>query len=320
MSKPPRNRISSPAEDPPVTWRGVVPGSLAGCRADQIVAELAPQLSRAQAQRLIREGRCTVNGRTAKASDRLAGGERIALTVVAPETSVAPERAPLAILYEDDALIALNKPVGMVVHPARGAPAGTLLNVLVGYLGPGERPSFVHRLDRHTSGAILAAKSVFAHRELKAQLEAWRLQRTYWALAWGDIDPPTGTIQAGLARDRGDKTRMRVAPDGKEAITHYRVLRRHRHDGRTLSLVEVQLETGRTHQIRAHFEWLGHPLVGDRVYRGERPELADIEHSLPGQALHARRIEFDHPTTGERIVVEATLPEAMERLMAEDQC
>lgn len=298
----------------PENWEGVVPPGLAGRRADQALAALIPGLSRAQAQRLLREGRCRVDGRAPAASERLRAGARVTLTLAPPTTAVAPECVALDILHEDEHVIAVSKPAGMVSHPARGAPGGTLLNALMGHVGPGERPTLVHRLDRDTSGVIVAARTVEAHRALKAQLDAGALKRTYLALSWGAPTPPEGTISASLGRGRGVKTRMEVRADGRPAVTHYRVLRTVTCDGETAALVEVRLETGRTHQVRAHLEWLGHPLVGDRVYRGARGPLSAAERRLPGQALHSWRVEFTHPHSGEAVVIEAPLPPAFRDL------
>ena len=299
----------------PETWQGVVPAVLADRRADQALAALIPGLSRAQAQRLLREGRCRVDGRVPAAAERLPAGSRVTATLAPPTTTVLPEGLALDILHEDADMIAVNKPAGMVVHPARGAPAGTLLNALMGRLGPGERATLVHRLDRDTSGVILAARTVEAHRALKAQLDAGLLKRSYQALVWGEPTPPEGTISAPLGRDRGVKTRMAVRADGTPAVTHYRVLRTVIHGGETVGVVEASLETGRTHQVRAHFEWLGHPLLGDRVYRGERGALTAAEQRLPGQALHSWRVEFTHPRSGEAMVIEAPPPPALGDLL-----
>lgn len=311
MPQPQREDDNGRRREGPRTWEGVVPAAFADRRADQALAELIPGLSRAQAQRLLREGRCLVDGRVPAPSERLRAGARVTATLAPPSTSVLPERLPLDILYEDAHLMAVNKPAGMVAHPARGAPSGTLLNALAGYLGPGERPTLVHRLDRDTSGVILVARTVEAHRALKAQLEKGRLRRTYQAVVWGEPLPQEGTITAPLGRDRGVKSRMAVRADGLPAVTHYRVLRTGTCEGEAVALVEVRLETGRTHQVRAHLEWLGHPLLGDRVYRGERGAPSAAERRLPGQALHSWRVELTHPHSGEVMVIEAPAPGAL---------
>ena len=297
-------------------WEGSVPRQHAGDRLDQVLAQLVPRLSRAQAQRLIREGHCKLDGKLATPATKVGEGACISLHLVEPRSSptVTPHRAPLDILHEDEAIVAINKAPGVVVHPARGAGDRTLLNALAAHLGPDLRPTLVHRLDRDTSGAVLAGEIVEAHRELTRQLDAGRLTRTYWALVWGIPAPQSGRIEAPLAADRGQKTRMTVSARGKPAITHYCVLKTVGLPQGSASLLEVKLETGRTHQIRAHFEWAGHPLLGDRLYRGDREDFADIETRLPGQALHSRRLTFDHPTTRSPMVVEADLPETLRKL------
>lgn len=300
------------------TWQGVIPVGLQGRRLDQALAELPTGVSRAEAQRLIRQGSCQLGGSPARASLRVAAGMQVRLEIAEPQGTVAPERAPLTVLHEDGAVIVVNKPPGMAAHPARGTPAGTLLNALAGHLGQGVRPTLVHRLDRDTSGALLAAKSVAAHRELKRQMEAGELKRVYWALVWGRMERPAGTVEAPLRRAPGTE-RMAVREDGKPAVTRWRVLAAGQVDGaaeEVVSLLEVSLQTGRTHQIRVHMEWLGHPLVGERVYRSGRGEPVGLERSLIGQALHSRRLEFRHPATGEPVVIEAELPEAWRGLAA----
>lgn len=302
-------------QEPERRWAGVVPPEGSGRRLDQLLATLVPDLTRAQAQRLIREGLCLVEGRPGQSSDRPPAGTRISVTLRAPHTDIAAETTQLEILFEDEVIIVLNKPAGMAVHPARGTPTGTLLNALMGHLGPEARPSLVHRLDRDTSGALLAAKTPQAHHELRRQMEAKELRRTYWALVWGIVTPAAGVIQATLARARGDKTRMTVCPRGKEAVTHYRTLQTSLAEGEPVTLVEARLETGRTHQIRVHFEWLGHPLVGERVYRGARATRTATDGAFPGQALHSRALQFSHPVSGQAMEVEAPLPEAFARFV-----
>lgn len=303
-------------EQPMETWRGQVPGKLAGQRLDQVLAELVPELSRTQAKRLIDDGFCVLDGHRAKSGTRPAPGAAIVVRLVEPESDIVPEDIPLEVLLEDDSLIVVNKPAGIAAHPARGTPRGTLLNALAGHLhgrgGPQPRVTLVHRLDRDTSGAILAAKTVAVHRELKTQMDDGTLSRVYWALVRGLPEPRRDTISQPLGRERGDKLRMVVSSQGVEAVTHYEVLAT---DG-DLSLVRAKLQTGRTHQIRVHFEWLGHPLVGERTYRGSRPRLDQLDEAFVGQALHSRSLSFDHPVTGQRLTVEAALPAAMASLVA----
>lgn len=285
-------------------WNGRILSGASGRRLDQVLGELVPGLSRAQAKRLIDEGLCSVDGLIAKSSARPRAGAHITLALSEPEADVTPEDIALEVLFEDEALVVVNKPAGMAAHPARGTPCGTLLNALAAHVAP-QRPTLVHRLDRDTSGAILAAKTTVAHRELKTQMDEGTVERIYWAVVWGRLEHGGGTIDRPINRGRGDKRRMVVCEEGAPAVTDYSVLG----SGGEMSLVRVKLQTGRTHQIRVHFEWLGHPLVGERTYRGGLGPLRPVEESLPGQALHSRSLSFDHPTTRQRHTIEAAPPE-----------
>lgn len=295
--------------DPP-SWSGTVPPQLGGWRLDVVLAALVPDLTRAQAQRLLKAGLGLVNGERCGASERVPAGAALELRIEPPPTTVAAEAGEIEVLYRDARVMVANKPVGMVSHPARGTPGGTLLNALVALCGQDSRPSLVHRLDRDTSGALVVALDPAAHHGLKHQLDERRLKRTYWALVWGLPDPPRGRIEAPLDRDRGDKTRMCVAKSGKPAATRYQVLASHEIPEGTISLVEAVLETGRTHQVRVHLESIGHPLVGERVYRGRLGALREVEETLPGQCLHARRVAFSLPGSHEPLEVSAPLPTA----------
>ena len=274
-------------------------------RLDVFLAAHAPELSRAQAQRLIREGHCTVNGLPARAAQKLTVADVVAVQMVEPSPRVPPRPAALDILFEDEWLIVLNKPAGLAVHPAPGAGPDTLLNALAAYLQPPVRPSFVHRLDKDTTGAILAAKTVAVHRALKQQVEAGQMKRTYWAIVDGIIEPSQGVIEAPLAPLKGRRGRMAVDPQGRRAVTHYRTLAQWCTPAGPLALLEIHLETGRTHQIRAHFAHVGHPLVGDSTYGGPPAPPAV---GLAGQALHSRSLQFVHPRSGVLVRVEAPLP------------
>lgn len=321
-----------------VPWRGVVPTQRAGQRLDCLLAQLHPELTRSQSQRLLRLGLCSVDGRRARAGDRPCAGARITLWMTEPSSRAAPERVPLVVLYEDEWLIVVNKPPGMTAHPARGAGAGTLLNALCGHVGQGGRISLVHRLDRDTSGAIMAAKSAAVDRSLRWQMCHGRLRRRYWALVWGEPPAPEGTLQGEIAPDRGHKGRMmalgvRVLPAGvtdeallqaaptggagvRTAVTRYRVLARGRWREEPVTWIEAELVTGRTHQVRVQLETLGCPLLGDRTYRGGRTALAPIEHALVGQALHSRYLEFVHPVTGQPVALEAEVPDQWRAVQA----
>ena len=279
-----------------------------GERADQLLARLLPELSRSAAQRLLGEGMATRNGAAVKKNDRLALGDT--LTVILPDPApvdVRPQDIPLDVVYEDADVIVINKPVGLVVHPAAGHPDGTLVNALLFHCGESLsgingvlRPGIVHRIDRDTSGLLIAAKNDFAHLSLAEQLQDHSLYREYEAVCVGGPKEDAGTIRAPIARHPADRKRMAVDfQHGREAVTHYTVLERF--PGYTH--IQCRLETGRTHQIRVHMTHIGHPLLGDTVYGSRRPWPG-----LQGQCLHARRLSFTHPRTGEAMTLECPLP------------
>jgi 23S rRNA pseudouridine1911/1915/1917 synthase len=295
----------------------LVPAGRAGQRLDLVVAELAGA-SRAATARWIEAGRVLVDGRARPKSHRLEGGERLRwepLEAQAPPELV-PERLPLEVRFEDEHLLVVAKPAGLVVHPAAGHPSGTLVNALLGRddprlssAGGTVRPGIVHRLDKDTSGLLLVAKHDRAHAALARDLAARRIQRRYLALVQGHLDPE-GTVDAPIGRHPRDRKRMAVVPGGRRAVSHWRVLERLT----GLDLLEVRLETGRTHQIRVHLSSLGHPVAGDRTY-GADPRLA-ARLGLERPFLHAWRLEFDHPVTRERIELEEPLPPDLEAALA----
>ena len=277
-----------------------------GERADQMLSRLLPELTRSAAQRLLEEGAVTREGLPVKKNYRTAPGDL--LTVALPDPApvdVLPQDIPLDVVYEDADVIVINKPVGLVVHPAAGHPDGTLVNALLYHCGASLsgingalRPGIVHRIDRDTSGLIIAAKNDFSHLALAAQLQDHSLYRCYEAVCVGSLREDSGAVCAPIGRHPTDRKRMAVDRlHGREAVTHYTVLARF--SGYTY--VQCRLETGRTHQIRVHMASLGHPLLGDRVYGKPYPGLA-------GQCLHARRLTFTHPRTGEPMTLEAPLP------------
>lgn len=274
-------------------------------RLDAMVAA-ETDLSRTQAQRLIREGAILLNGKTAKPNSMTAEGDRVEITYPEPvDTDVQPEDIALDIVYEDDDLVVVNKPQGMVVHPAPGHESGTLVNALLYHIadlsgiGGEKRPGIVHRIDRMTSGLIVVAKNDAAHQNLSGQFQAHTAHRSYLALADGNFREDDGTVDAPIARRQNDRKRMAVVPGGREAVTHYRVLRRYGQ----YTLLQLELETGRTHQIRVHLASLQHPVAGDDVYgRSKRP------FGLSGQALHGYRLSFEHPASGERMTFFAPIP------------
>ena len=270
-------------------------------RLDSLLAAGVPELTRSAAQRLIAQGRVLVNGAAVPKSCRLAGGETVAVTLPAPEpVETLAQDIPLDVVYEDDDVIVVNKPVGMVVHPAPGHPDGTLVNALLHHCGGslsgvgGElRPGIVHRIDRDTSGLILAAKNDFAHQALAEQLKDHTLARTYEAVAVGTLREDSGVIDAPIGRHPTDRKKMAVVSrGGRAAVTHWQVLGRY--PGYTH--VCCRLETGRTHQIRVHMAYIGHPLYGDTVYGAKKPAP-----DMTGQCLHAVGLRFLHPRTGEPV-------------------
>ncbi|MBM6886461.1 RluA family pseudouridine synthase [Pseudoflavonifractor phocaeensis] len=279
-----------------------------GQRADQFLAAALPQLTRSAAQKLLEEGAVTLNGRPVKKNYKTAPEDE--LVVVLPDPApvdILPQDIPLDVVYEDEDVIAVNKPVGLVVHPAAGHPDGTLVNALLYHCGNSLsgingalRPGIVHRIDRDTSGLIIAAKNDTAHLALAAQLQDHSLYREYEAVCVGNLKQDQGTVNAPIARHPTDRKKMAVNfLQGREAVTHWTVLERF--SGYTH--IQCQLETGRTHQIRVHMAHTGHPLLGDVVYGSKKPWPG-----LAGQCLHARRLSFVHPRTGERLTLECPLP------------
>ena len=280
-----------------------------GERADGLLARLVPDLTRSAAQKLLERGAVTREGRPVRKNDRPAPGDMLEVVLPDPEPiDVPPQNIPLDVVYEDADVIVVNKPVGLVVHPAPGHPDGTLVNALLYHCGTslsginGQlRPGVVHRIDRDTSGLIIAAKNDRAHLALAAQLQDHSLARTYEAVAVGSLKEDSGTVDAPIGRHPADRKKMAVdRKNGREAVTHWSILARY--PGYTH--VECRLETGRTHQIRVHLASIGHPLLGDTVYGAKKavPGLA-------GQCLHARRLRFVHPSTGELLELECPLPD-----------
>ena len=286
-----------------------------GERLDAALARLVPELSRSQAQRLIEQGAVTCGGRPVKKNEKLQPGDTLTLTLPeVQETALEAQQIPLDVCYEDADVIVVNKPKGLVVHPAPGHPDGTLVNALLAHCGDslsgigGERrPGIVHRIDKDTSGLIIAAKNDFAHASLAAQLKDHSLARTYVCIVCGNIREDSGVIDAPIGRHPADRKKMAVTEkNSRSAVTHWRVLERF--GGYTL--VECRLETGRTHQIRVHMAYRGHPILGDMVYGHKKPELGQ-----DSQCLHARELTFVHPRSGERVTVSCGLPEYFTQLL-----
>ena len=291
-------------------------------RFDQALAQALPQYSRARLKEWIESGAVQVDGRALRAKDRVLGNEQIRIEAQLPvQSAVAAEAMPLAIVFEDRALIVLDKPAGLVVHPGAGNARHTLQNALLAHdpmLALVPRAGLVHRLDKDTSGLLVVARTPEAHCALVAQLAAREITREYLAIC-GGVMTGGGTIDEPIGRHRSQRTRMAVRADGRPSVTHYRVVRRFR----AHTLVRVHLETGRTHQIRVHLAHAGFPVVGDPVYGGRRripagctPELAQALANFPRQALHAARLKLTHPVTAREVQWEAPLPPDMTALLA----
>lgn len=287
----------------------------AGIRADRYLAERLPEYSRSYLQSLMEEQRLTIDGKPAKAGRKLKAGETLGISVPEPEElEVLPEEIPLSILYEDDALLVVDKPKGMAVHPAPGHPDGTLVNALLAHcrgslsgINGVLRPGIVHRIDKDTTGALIVCKTDEAHRSIAAQLEVHSITRRYLGIVTGVPEETEGTVTGNIGRDPKDRKKMAVVREGgKPAVTHYRVLELFR----GFALCEFELETGRTHQIRVHMASRRHPLLGDAVYGG-----ANSRYPLEGQTLHAMVIGFVHPVTGAYMEFRAPLPDYFEQLL-----
>lgn len=287
--------------------------SEAGNRLDRVLADRLDGVSRAAVQALIKSGAIVVNGKNERASYRVAEDDHIIITL--PEEAdegIQPENMPLDVLHEDDDLVAINKPAGMVVHPAHGHRTGTLVNTALYHwpemagVGEPERAGVVHRLDKETSGVIVMAKTTDALEELQAQFQAHTVRKRYIALVEGMPHSDTGIIDAPIGRDSRNRKRMAVISGGRESVTHFSILEVFDQ----YTLLEIELETGRTHQIRVHLAWLGHPVVGDTVY-GYRKQRIRMKRFF----LHAADLEVDSPSKGERLTFHAPLPTALEAIL-----
>jgi len=299
-----------------------VPEDLAGLRLDQALAQMFPDYSRSRLKEWLLSGAITVDGGSPRPRDAVRGGEVVEFEPQ-PETEVRAEPEPirLDVVFEDEHLLVVDKPVGLVVHPGAGNPGGTLMNGLLHHAPQLEsvpRAGIIHRIDKDTTGLLLIAKTLPAHTSLTRQLAERTISREYLAVCTGVLTGG-GTIDEPIARHPVDRKRMSVQQDGKPAVTHFKVLERFR----AHTYVSVKLETGRTHQIRVHFAWRRNPLVGDTVYggrlalpKGASEPLIDALRRFRRQALHAARLAFEHPVSGETLVVEAPLPADFEALLA----
>jgi 23S rRNA pseudouridine1911/1915/1917 synthase len=295
-----------------------------GHRLDKYVAQMVPDLSRSRAQKLIEEGFVTVNGGIAKQSYQVEAGDEIIVRVPPPKPmEVKPEAIPLDIVYEDEDIIVVNKPAGMVVHPAYGHRTGTLVNAVLAHcpdlagVEGDQRPGIVHRLDKDTSGLIIVAKHDEARRHLQSQFKRREVHKVYLALLEGHLEPTRGVIEAAIGRDKKRRKRMAVVEGGREACTEYRVVEYFGHRvgkvSRPYTLVEAEPQTGRTHQVRVHFASIGHPLAGDPVYGFRRQRLSPLRR----QFLHARTLGFRLPGSGEYVELTAELPDDLRVVLEE---
>jgi len=294
----------------------------AGTRLDAFLASQIEGWSRARLQRLIENEDVVVNGKSSKPSYKLREHDEVEVELIAPAADAfVPENIPIDIVYEDDTLVVVNKPAELVVHPSAGTPSGTLANALAyhfQHLPGGVRPGLVHRLDRDTSGLLVVAKTESALENLSDQFRDRTVYKSYVALVHGRVAANSGKIDQPLARDPSNRTRMAVVRGGRNALTLYRVRRAFDR----FTLLDVELKTGRTHQIRVHLAWLKHPVVGDETYGAGRdntiqdPRLRARVRSLNRQFLHAEKLGFTHPKTGEFVKFESPLPNALAELLA----
>lgn len=282
-------------------------------RIDAYLSEKT-EYSRTAIQRLIDEDKIKVNGKKEKSSYKVQNGDKIEIEEEpAKEIELKAQDIPLEILYEDNDIIVVNKPKGMVVHPANGNPDGTLVNAIMSIckdslsgIGGEIRPGIVHRLDKNTSGAIIIAKNDKAHIALSEQLKNHEIKKTYIALVRGIVKENNATINMPIARSKKDRKKMDVDKNGKEAITHFKVIKRYQ----DFTLLEINIETGRTHQIRVHLSHIGYPIIGDDVYSNGKNKW-----NIEGQCLHAKCLDFKHPITGKELHIEAPIPEYFEKIL-----
>ncbi len=297
-------------------------------RLDTFLVAQFPERTRSYFTRHIKLNNILVNNEKVKSGYMLQAGDEITLEIVEPTTNLEPANIPLDIVFEDKDIIVVNKPAGLTVHPGKGTAGDTLVNALLNHTqqlalkGQSDRPGIVHRLDKYTSGLLVIAKNDQAHNGLRKQFDTKTISRTYWSLVWGMPKENTGTVHTFIDRSRKDPTKMAVTKKGREAITHYEV----RKDFRYFSLIQLKLETGRTHQIRLHMNWLGCPVVGDGDYNGRDSQLSRLPANLrkrgqhllslvPNQFLHAKELSFIHPTSNEMVTFKSPLPTNLQRAL-----
>lgn len=292
-----------------------VTSEMAGKRLDVVLSEQCNDLTRSYINKLCKEERAALNGKTSKGNKKCKEGDVITLQVPEPtELEILPEEMNLDIVYEDQDVILINKPKGMVVHPAAGHYSGTLVNGLMAHckddlsgINGVLRPGIVHRIDKDTTGILIVCKNDMAHQSIAKQLYDHSITRKYYAIVYGNIKEEEGTVNAPIGRSLKDRKKMGIVMDGKHAVTHYKVLKRLK---KGFTYIECQLETGRTHQIRVHMASIKHPLLGDDVYGPKKSK-----YTLEGQCLHAKVLGFVHPRTGEYTEFEVPLPEYFEKLL-----
>ena len=288
-----------------------------GKRIDSLIPNIESEISRSMVQKLIAENNIKVNNEKTKSSYKLKLNDEIEINIPeAKEIDLKAQDIPLDIIYEDKDIIVINKPKGMVVHPANGNPDGTLVNAIMAIckdslsgIGGEIRPGIVHRLDKDTSGLLIVAKNDKAHVNMSEQIKNHEVKKTYIALVRGVVKENEATINMPIARSKKDRKKMDVDKNGKEAITHFKVLGRYKNK---YTLLKINLETGRTHQIRVHLSYIGYPIIGDEVYSNGKNEW-----DVKGQCLHAWKLEFMHPITGKKISLEAEIPEYLKKIIKE---
>lgn len=287
-----------------------------GKRLDSYISDNMDKISRSFAQKLIENQKVTINGKNEKASYKVCVGDKVQVDVPeAQDTKLKAQDIPVEVVYEDKDIIVVNKPKGMVVHPANGNPDGTLVNAILAMckdslsgIGGEIRPGIVHRLDKDTSGLLIIAKNDEAHVKMSKQIQDRLVTKKYIALVKGVVKDDEATIDMPIARSKVDRKKMAVDKDGKQAVTHFKVIKRYKR----YTLLEIKIDTGRTHQIRVHMAKIGYPVVGDMVYSNGKNEFG-----VEGQMLHAKSLEFSHPITGKKMHLEAPLPEYFTKVLEE---
>lgn len=287
-------------------------------RLDAYIVSNLAEISRMAVKRLLEEGKVLVNGRTSKASYKPSKNDKIEIQIDKPkEIELQAQEIPIQIIYEDKDIIVVNKPKGLVVHPANGNPDGTLVNAIMAIckdslsgIGGEIRPGIVHRLDKDTSGLLIVAKNDVAHIKMSDQIKNRQVKKTYIALVRGIVPENEATIKMPIGRSTKDRKKMAVTKSGKEAITHFKVLGRYTTNNGSYTLLEIKIDTGRTHQIRVHMAEIGYPVIGDSVYSNGKNEF-----KVEGQCLHAQKLQFRHPITGKEMNLEAPLPKYFEEII-----